>query len=277
MEAQIENDMLSQAATRIQAGFRGYKTRKNMGVSGNDKKRAKLMSSSKNANAAAADPAASVAPTTPPTSDSVASTEFAASESGFAPASTSSDSLDYYITDQDKPARPTLAYLRSRSYPGSHEKEEDSQSGGGRGHSRGTKASSADGAAAAIAADALDNHPHGPTASTPELEYDPAYVNNAAIKIQASVRGFLVRKHSKRGDSRKKGEITGSTQSTNNPGEIPRVQFDVGDLEHGDEAFIEFHPDSSPTSGRGSELIVNPAEDRAWRDSASPISGGLSI
>ncbi|XP_021955871.2 uncharacterized protein LOC110852187 isoform X2 [Folsomia candida] len=223
MEAQIENDMLSQAATKIQAGFRGYITRKTMGVSGRKldgggKKKAKLMSDQEEIIIAAA----------------------ASAPISSAAASASADNLEY-IADQGK--KPSLSFLRSRSYPGSHDQEEE-ESG-----------ETNNGGGAASSTEVID--------SSVELEYDPAYVNNAAIKIQASVRGYLVRKQNKNSKRRGSRKVQEPKQK-----EVPRVQFDVGN--EPENVFVEVGVSQDlPNYG---DLIINPDDRDILRDSVSPIS-----
>jgi len=234
MEAQIENEMLSQAATKIQAGFRGYKTRKSFRQSGVS-------------NAAVEDTPVAAAEACPPeplcfpaateatnitsepadiTAETNISQQLPVSDASVA----FSDETSFLSrrshegscppeTTSSSNSKPSLGFLRSRSYPGSAEGD------------------------ALIEADEHHDEP------LPNVEYDPDYINNAATVIQATVRGYLVRKRSGL-NKRNKREIV-----------------------HRNDSSGEFEDLVNPNEPEFQGLLINPAD----RDSLSPVSGTCVI
>jgi hypothetical protein len=199
MEAQIEKEMLSQAATKIQAGFRGFKTRKSIrhsGVSfaentsgGPDNVPAAgdcLAPLSPSVTEAAIEPAA--ATTSAFTAEKSFSTELPDSggptiSDGVSslPVDSQRDHQGSLPPERSASFKPPLAAFRSRSYPGSAEGDK-----------------------------LMKSQNPGEHETEVELLYDPDYMNNAATVIQATIRGYLVRNRNRRRNDR--NNISGDKQ-----------------------------------------------------------------
>lgn len=202
MEAQIENEMMSHAATKIQAGFRGYKTRKSIRHSG-VRFADNNATSSESTSAKSEDKSLNEDDNVADDAIEVSIIEMAASASAFEPSPRSASVCENppSASALGRGSRPPLAFLRSRSYPGSHEDEVHLET----------------------SAEEPDVVPHE------QLEYDPAYVNNAAIKIQSSVRGFLVRRSfkNKKGPPKNLRNSESENQEPEEAGEL--VIIDIAD------------------------------------------------
>ncbi|CAL8072562.1 unnamed protein product [Orchesella dallaii] len=189
MEKEIEKEMMNNAATKIQAAFRGFETRRSLvGVRKNGKcntaSPAKIAESPDQSaipeqclnTAAAAE--ATVEAKNDDEKETVAATAPSATAARLSPEpvmGAEAAALSAAILASARGGKPPLSCLRSRSYPGSHEEEHP-----------------------LLEFDEGDEdllfHPEPEI----DLELDPDYINRAATKIQANFRGYRVRKSFKR-------------------------------------------------------------------------------
>lgn len=187
MEKEIEDEMMNNAAVKIQAGFRGFKTRKAIssqyGVSQKRSKTGKSETTEGNTpseactvggkNKSALCEKSAFAGGAMPESLTV-SPEADAGETS----SAGSDEKDDILGESriGSSGKPVLSTLRSQSFPGPSETEEMSL--------------------------ALNLGDEGGPLMNPEpdvnLELDPDYMNRAAVQIQKNFRGYKVRKMMKR-------------------------------------------------------------------------------
>jgi len=181
MEKEIENEMMNNAATKIQAGFRGFKTRKSLTSSSRS-------GVSKNEDCSAVPPVTSATAekclNTTTTTAAEASVNTDNNEAGIPVASRLSPELKNVMSAESialtaaiasRGGKPPLSCLRSRSYPGSHEDEHP-----------------------ILEFDEGDEDLMFNPEPEIDLELDPDYINRAATKIQANFRGYRVRKSFKR-------------------------------------------------------------------------------
>lgn len=185
MEKEIENEMMNNAAVKIQASFRGFKTRKQIGSEYGVSRKGK---SKENASSGIVDTSAPQPASTDPITCDESRVAEASSECALAerlsPDKEASGEVEDVLgaaiaSGGGSSARPPLSCLRSRSYPGSHELEE---------------------AEPPVVIDFDEGEEDRLLNPEPEvnLELDPDYINRAATKIQANFRGYKVRKSFKR-------------------------------------------------------------------------------
>ncbi|ODM96305.1 Neurofilament heavy polypeptide [Orchesella cincta] len=178
MEKEIENEMMNTAAIKIQAGFRGFQTRKSLvGVKCycwlNPSGESVVPEKCLNTNTA------TIAGAEASEKEVVAVVPVATAASArFTPETLAKDAESIAFSSAihaSRGGKPPLSCLRSRSYPGSHEEEHP-----------------------LLEFDEGDEdllyHPEPEI----DLELDPDYINRAATKIQANFRGYRVRKSFKR-------------------------------------------------------------------------------
>lgn len=196
MEKEIENEMMNNAATKIQAQFRGFKTRKQITSQFLDE-----VSQKGDATKGAGDAESEGASAAAVSVDALSATECV-------------EGLGSSRGTISKP--PTLGAIRSFSFPSSHElpshqdQSEQLLIPAGAVSAQHLMGGLDEGEEDGLILLHQQHHPE--SESEVDLELDPDYVNRAATRIQANFRGYQVRKSFKRPSSGKENN-SGSKNS----------------------------------------------------------------
>lgn len=196
MEKEIENEMMNNAATKIQAGFRGFKTRKEIhsqygseGVSKRETMPQKSESGDKEGESKSTE--ASLSSECASAAAALANAEGLSDQSG----------LGAVALASREGRKPSLGALRSFSFPGSGSHDDpilltaqDEE------HVLIPTAISQQDVALGFV-DEVDEDRLFHIEPQVELDLDPDYINKAATRIQANFRGYQVRKSFKRPSS----------------------------------------------------------------------------